>query len=265
MDAPHGHRYWRLDPTFLPISLQHPGAQLVLATGADGELLHHLRPHSNFSISFRVVWVPKPGARHSPGPKHPLSRKLACGRWWASRVCWARTLRRRNRRGAQPLQAGLHGALFPFVNWIQIPAAARRSQGLNPCRRYQPAACTRHDKAELSAIAFECWRTAAPMPQVPFTLTSFALSLLLVFRTNNSYDRCAALVQSWPGPCVWVLRMCIRAALTAAVPSPCEAAASHLFLHQSWREPILPVDAFVEGCRPLQGGKRARSWVACSG
>lgn len=40
------------------------------------------------------------------------------------------------------------------------------------------------------------------MSQVPFTLTSFALSLLLVFRTNNSYDRCAALVQSWPGPCV---------------------------------------------------------------
>ena len=26
---------------------------------------------------------------------------------------------------------------------------------------------------------------------VPFTLTSFALSLLLVFRTNSSYDRCA--------------------------------------------------------------------------
>ncbi len=25
----------------------------------------------------------------------------------------------------------------------------------------------------------------------PFTLTSFALSLLLVFRTNSSYDRCA--------------------------------------------------------------------------
>jgi predicted membrane chloride channel (bestrophin family) len=24
----------------------------------------------------------------------------------------------------------------------------------------------------------------------PFTLTSFALSLLLVFRTNSSYDRC---------------------------------------------------------------------------
>ena len=27
---------------------------------------------------------------------------------------------------------------------------------------------------------------------VPFTITGFALSLLLVFRTNTSYDRCAA-------------------------------------------------------------------------
>lgn len=69
MDAPHGHRYWRLDPTVLPISSQHPGAQLVLTTGADGELLHHLRPHSNFSISFRVVCVSKPGARPHSGPQ----------------------------------------------------------------------------------------------------------------------------------------------------------------------------------------------------
>lgn len=159
---------------------------------------------------FESCGFPNQEHAHIPGPKHPLSQKLACGRWWASRVCWARTLRRRNRRGRPTSPNGTTRCAFSLVNWVrggacqaQIAATARRSQGLNPCRCYQPAACTRHDKAELSAIAFECWRTAAPMPQVPFMLTSFALSLLLVFRTNNSYDRCAALVQSWPGPCVF--------------------------------------------------------------
>lgn len=149
MDAPHGHRYWRRDPTVLPISSQHPGAQLVLTTGADGELLHHLRPHSNFSISFRVVCVSKPGAAHIPGPKHPLSRTFACGRWWAYRVCWARTLGRRNQRGRPTSPSGTTRCAFSLCElntWRRVPDTDCRNCKAKPGSEPLPAlpACGVH-------------------------------------------------------------------------------------------------------------------------
>ena len=43
------------------------------------------------------------------------------------------------------------------------------------------------------------WLPTLLMPTDPFNLTSFALSLLLVFRTNTSYDRWLEVVEHWGG------------------------------------------------------------------
>ena len=37
------------------------------------------------------------------------------------------------------------------------------------------------------------------LPTAPFDLTSFALALLLVFRTNSSYDRWLEAITAWSG------------------------------------------------------------------
>jgi len=41
------------------------------------------------------------------------------------------------------------------------------------------------------------WPDIAVSPEGPFSISTFALSLLLVFRTNSSYDRWWALGLTW--------------------------------------------------------------------
>ena len=52
---------------------------------------------------------------------------------------------------------------------------------------------------ESSVVPVYEWAPSLLMPTAPFDLTSFALALLLVFRTNSSYDRFVEVTSVWSG------------------------------------------------------------------
>lgn len=89
--------------------------------------------------------------------------------------------------------AGWHASLVPSPPW---PLQLRFKDVISPFPGTHPACPPFENPPELwqdgtldSIVPWFPWPDIAVSPEGPFAISTFALSLLLVFRTNSSYER----------------------------------------------------------------------------